>query len=755
MNANKTFLHQCSIIIALLISAHTSLIAAEQASTDDPVQIDEDSLEFLCKFPPVEKTPLQGKEAPPDRTQLQADEADMSTKDTTRFSGSVIIQRDNRRIEADQADYFHQSEDFKASGHIRFFTSNLLVEGEKADMNLKKETGTIEQSQYRSLNKNARGTAEKFHIAGPNLIRLENGSYTSCLPGSNDWNLSASEITLNSESRQGTASHVVLEFMGIPFLYTPYMRFPIGEQRLSGLLYPSFSSSNRHGTEISIPYYWNIAPDMDATITPHNMTRRGLMLETEFRYLNKNSQGQIQLDYMEDDKVAELDRRQLKWIHSGAADSDWSGNLSFHEVGDDAFLVDFNDALGEPNASHLSQYAALNFNNSFLSFSSLVQDHQTLSGAEPYRRLPQLSLSSRFAEPNNELNFNIASQWVRFDHPDETALLADRLHIKPTVRLPLHSNALFFVPKVSAHYTSYQYSENSESQTEQDPELSVPIYSLDTGIFLERDTSFGNTPLLQTLEPRLFYVYIPYHDQDDIPVFDSGLKTFTINSLFDENRFSGADRVGDTNQLGALITTRFLHQLTGQQMLSASIGQIQYFDDRKVTLPGGSPETSSDSSYVAQLSISPGYGVSFNTDIQWNPESERTEYSTSRLQFRLGSERLFNLGHRLRQGNLESGEGRLETREASFVWRFNDRWRFLAGNQYDIRNERNQESVVGIDYDNCCWGLRIMYREYYNIGLADYDQGLYLALELKGLSSFGQQKQSSTILQRMIPGFSN
>lgn len=725
------------------VSAQEATAPTNNAAEEQP-EVDKNSLEFICRFPAIEKKPLQGKKAAPDQTQLQADEADMSGKTSTRFSGSVVIQRGDQRIEADQAEYFHNTEDFDAEGKIRFFDKNLIVEGQKAQMNLKNNQGIIDHAQYRSLTKNARGGAEKLHIK-PEYLVLENGSYTSCRPGATDWELTASEITLNNKTHQGTATNVVVDFKGVPFFYLPYMRFPIGDQRLSGILYPGFGTSDEHGTEFSIPYYWNIAPNYDATITPHTMSKRGAMLETEFRYLQEKSSGQILFNYLEDDKLYGQDRRQLGWDHRGTVGEGWSTSVSYKEVGDPDYLTDFGGSLGNISTTHLKQIASLNYNTPGWLFTGLVQNYQTLQGTAPYRRLPQLRLSSRFAERDNQLNFNVSSEWVRFDHSDENKLLADRFNLQSVLEFPMRSNAFFFVPKITGQYTRYQLNKNAVS-TETEPDRSIPIYSLDTGVFLERDTSFGDTPLLQTFEPRLFYVYSPYRDQDELPVFDSGLKTFSFNTLFLENRFSSVDRVGDTKQLAAVLTTRFQHQLTGAELFSASIGQVRYFEDRLVTLPGASPATSTDSSYVARITAHPARGWSFSSDMQWDPQDKRTEYSTNRLQYR-ASDVILNLGYRYR-------ENALETRDTSFIWRINPRWRILAGNQYDLRNQRHLETVYGLDYNSCCWGVRLLLREYYN-GAADddYEQGIYLSLELKGLSNFGQSEQSRTILQKAIPGY--
>lgn len=702
----------------------------------------------LCEYPPVDNAILTDPKVPANRTLLQADEADMSKKNYTRFSGSVIIQREGRRIEADKAEYSHKTENFDAEGKVRYLTSDLEVKAEQATMNLKKNQGALRGTQYRTLTENASGSADEIKIDGPSKLVLDGATYTTCPPGKEAWELSASEITLDKENRQGTTSHVLVKFMGVPFLYLPYLRFPIGDERMSGLLMPTFATSDERGTEISLPFYWNIAPDMDATITAHSMTKRGVMYENEFRYLNENSQGSIELDYLEDDKLLDTDRKRILWQHTAEAGEGWSLDMKYHKVGDNAHLTDFGSNINASSTTHLEQRATLNYNAQSWRLNLLAQDFQTLSGDQPYRKLPQLSLASRFQEPDNRLNFNAQAEWVQFDHTDESKLTAERSHLQPEISLPLRSQAAFFIPKVTGYYTQYTLPEDAP-QTDKSPSRSMAISSLDTGLFFERDTSVGDTPLLHTFEPRLFYVYAPYREQADLPVFDSGLTEFSFNSLFRENRFTGIDRVGDTNRLTVALTTRYLHQKSGAELFSASIGRVHYYEDRRVTLPAGTIQTENNSDYVGRLAMRPATHWSLSSDIQWDDNERNTRYSTTRLSYQRDSDHLLSLGHRYRRDELS-------TAELGFVWRFSPRWRILGAYQYDNLNERPQETVYGINYDSCCWGLRFIAREYYNgttSGQDMYDNAFYLVLELKGLSSFGGNKQAEGILQQTIPGF--
>lgn len=744
--------HFCSslnqVLLCCLLAIRFDPLYAAEPDSQTPVQAATPQADPLCKFPPVRGKALIDPNLPPNRTQLQADEADLSQNSTTRFRGSVVIQRDKRLIEADEAEYSQKTEDFDAKGNVRFLARDIEIEADKAKMNLKNNQGTLQQTRYRTLPENARGTAETMTLAGPSVIVMDEATFSTCPPDSTDWELSASKITLDSESRQGTANNAVISFKGVPFLYTPYLRFPLGDERMSGFLFPDFSISDRRGTEIFIPYYWNIDPQVDATITAHNMTRRGLMWENEFRYLTEQSKGEIEFDYLEDDKVYGDTRQRVKWKHQAQAGAGWSSTLDVYKVSDNDHLKDFADDISQESLSHLEQLATLSYNAPYWQFTALAQDYQSLTDSHPYRKLPQLTLNSRLPNEDNQLNFDVSTEWVRFDHRDKSQVRAERAHIQPTLSLPLRNQAAFFVPRVTRHITQYELSDNA-GQENKSPSRSITVSSLDTGIFLERETQFGDTPLVQTFEPRLFYVYAPYVDQGDLPIFESGPTDFTFSSLFRENRFTGIDRIGDTNQLTVALTSRFLHELSGAELFSASVGRVYYYEDRRVALPGGGEETENNSDYLGRLSMRTGAYWTLSSDIRWDEDTQHTVYRTNRLTYNRDHDHLFTVGNRYRRNELK-------TQDIGLVWRISPRWRVLGAYQYDVLNDRPTETIYGLNYDSCCWGLRFLAREYYNgqiNGQDDYERAFYLVLELKGLSSFGNQDQAESILQQSIPGY--
>lgn len=682
------------------------------------------------------------------RTHISADSATVSDDNLTVFTGNVVAQQTDRVLKADHVEYNRRSGLVQATGELEFSNNEIRVTGDSAELNLQNGQGTIKNANYFTGSVNGRGSADSIDIKSKTNLELNNASYTTCPPGDEAWVMEADNIQLDKASQQGTADGVVLKVAHVPILYLPYIRFPIGDQRLSGFLYPGISQSDKLGTEISIPYYWNIAPHMDATITPHNMSKRGLMLETQFRYLGEQSSGLVELNYLPDDKRFGDNREKLVWVHNSTPKPGWSSAINFNYVSDTAYLDDFAGTLKTSSVTHLERNGQLDYNSDSFVFSGLVQDYQNISGEEPYQRMPQLQFNTRFTNQDNRLNYDINTEYVRFDHRDESRVVGQRVKFSPYVSFPFQADAGFVIPKLTLHHLNYNLERTAPTQKD-NPNVTVPVLSLDTGLFLERTTGFAGTPLLHTLEPRLFYLYAPNEDQTGLPVFDTALTTFGQSLLFSENRFSGNDRIGDANQLTTALTTRFYRQDNGQEVLSATLGQIIYFRDRFVTLPGSQPDTSERSSYIGVLTLTPNERFRLTSDVQWNPETEHTEVTTTHLQYDTGDGRVLNLNYRFRRNEIR-------TQGMSFAWRTSPRWQFFGGTEYDLENDHRLENFLGVRYDDCCWGIRLVGIERFDELSGDtprFENAIYLELELKGLSSLGPRKDIDGLLENGILGY--
>lgn len=697
-------------------------------ATDSVIAAEEELLvteEALCSIQPASiiKSDTFSTDG---NTHLQSDNVEYSENNISRFEGNVIIQQQEQRIETEQAIYNKQTENVDAKDGVNFISPQLKVTGESAHFNLKSDQAIIKKAKYQSINSRANGEAEKIDIIDSDITELTDATYTTCDANQADWLLSASSITLNQETRQGHASHVVLRFKDIPFFYFPYLRFPLGEDRLSGFLFPYFGSSDKNGGELKVPYYWNIHPQVDATITPWYMSKRGTLLNTELRYLTQNNNGRLEIENLEDDKIVKADRNRLHWQHQSQPNLGWQAQAEYNYVDDNQHLIDFSDDLKSTSATYLTRRGSAQYNQENWLLNINAEDHQILSGANPYKRVPQVTLNSRYAQKDNSFNYAIQSEAVRFEHEDNK-VIGDRLHLNTNISYPLRAAAGFLVPKVSIRHTSYNL---QQATGESELSSTVPTFSLNSGLFFERDSEVFDTQFIQTLEPQLFYVYTPYKDQSALPVFDTAAYNFSVNNSFTDYRFSGKDRVGDDNRMTAALATRFINQENGKEVFMARAGQVYYFNDRKVQLPGQAINTLPHSNIIAEVKAQTN-NWQLSSQAEWNPELKRNISTSSQLGFNYKKFN-FDLAHRYQLNSLE-------TREMKFNWELNSRWKFNASQLYDIKNEHVIENLYGINFESCCWGLALSAKDRYLTSTTN-DRGIYLELILKGLGGFGIQQ---------------
>jgi LPS-assembly protein len=700
----------------VLAAEYTGLPTAPPATSQADVLCDPRAYPVIPDIPELEA----------DKTHLQADEADISRERASVFRGKVIIRRGKAQLEADRANYDYLTETLDADGNIRFIGPGLMISGTDAHADMQNNTASFNNALYYT-SEQANGTARSISMLDRYRLELNEATFTSCDPLDPDWQLSADKIHLDRESQQGNAKHMVLRLKNVPVFYFPYVRFPISEDRLSGLLYPTIGSSDKLGTQFQIPYYWNIAPNYDATFTPWYMAKRGTMLKSEFRYLHSINQGVLLVDYLNKDKeYFDENRNAVRWQHTGNPFKGWSTSVDYNRVSDTDYLLDFGNSLDTTSTTHLTQQGKANYEAANWQFMVNAQRYQTLSGDIPYERLPQLLFNSRLPELDNRLHYGLDGEWVQFNH-NEDIVQGQRLDIYPAISLPLRNNAGFITPKVAYRYTQYDLTEVTPG-SDPSPSRSLPTASLDSGLFFERDTRIGGMALQQTLEPRLYYVYTPYRDQSELPVFDTQQSRFNINEPIKSDFFDGPDRVEDANRLTALLSTRYISQNSGAELFMAGIGQVYYFDERQVTLPLGSPQTQSRSNIIAILTSRPSDRWLFHYDTEWNTQNEKFDRNTVDVTYSHNQALQLKAAYRFTRDQIETAEGR-------FNWQFNPRWRFHGYEIYDIRNERNQEYELGLRYDSCCWGVAFAFRERFITDLEPQDRSFYIELELKGLSS--------------------
>lgn len=678
-------------------------------------------------------------------TTLSADRADVEAAGSSLFSGRVVIEQDGIRIDAEQAHYERRSGRVKVEQGVRLNGPDMLIEGGRAEMNPGLATGSLEQGRYHIRSMHASGEAARITVHDRHRTTLEQASYSTCPPGDEDWLLTARRVELDREHNTGEAYHTTLRFMGVPFFYTPYLNFPLAGRK-SGLLPASFGSSSRGGFELRTPFYWNIAPHRDATFTPRYIENRGTLLESELRYLDPRWDGQLNVDYLGSDQLLtreeqlavdpNLTEEQLlsdkaryfgHLEHRTALPFGWRADLLYNEVSDSVYFDDLGGNQFQSSQSHLERHLDLTYRDRYWSLLARGQGYQTLSGSAPYSRLPQLQLSSHNDRRPGALYFDLNAEAVAFDH-DTNPLTGNRVDLYPGVSLPLQGSAWFLTPRIAGRYTRYQLEGGSEPRLSR----SLGIASLDSGLFFERRLQLANHDYLQTLEPRLYYLYVPYRDQDALPIFDSAYRDLTFGQLFRENRFSGADRVGDANQLTLAVTSRLLEDDSGAERLTVSLGQILYLADREVTLSATEPVADPGSSaYLGQLEMRPSRSLGLSADIRWNPHTEETEVATTRLSYRPDPQRSLNLSYRQRDDQA------LEQTDTALYWPLARQWQLLGRWQYDLPGDRTLDLVGGLEYRSCCWGLQLVARNTLNTTTQELESSFYLTLELKGLASIG------------------
>ncbi|MEY3219142.1 MAG: assembly protein LptD [Pseudomonadota bacterium] len=685
-----------------------------------------------------------------DNYRLSANHADIQEINGTKhylFSDDVLLQYQQRTARADQATYREDTALLTAEGNVTLWDNQLIVQAKKANIRAD-HTGEAFDMQYWLPKRRGHGEALSAERLNSEQIRLQDTRYTTCDPNEETWRLQGKEIDLNFKEDQGVARDVSLRIKNVPVLYLPYLSFPLSDKRKSGFLMPSGGYSKNRGIEINTPYYFNLAPNYDATLTPRLMTKRGLMLESEFRYLTETSRGKIISEYLSNDREEINHSNRYFWQLKNTTkfNPQWTGEIYYNKTSDAHYFEHFGTTPEVNNITHLEQRGDLKFQNNLWRFTGRAQRYQTLLenlNTKPYERLPQLLAETVQTKRNNQLYFQTNAEYVHFNRDDKEAINGQRSNFTSAISYPFKKLAGFFEPKLRLDYTNYQL-ENAPTENR-----FLYSTSIDGGLFFERSMDFNNTPLLQTLEPRLFYLYRPYKDQKNLPIYDTAETDFSFNQLFRDNRFSGTDRLSDENRIATSLTTRFLDQGNGEEYLRASVGQIYYFEKPQVTLPTQThfiKDNISDLLEEVSLRLSKDFTVS--QSVQWNPQQRETIKSTARLSYQpSGQNSVINVAHRMRKDLAE----KMNQTDISWFLPVTNYWRVLGRWNYSLENHKHLETFAGFEYESCCWALRLVGRRYLQNAQNDYSNGIYLQFEFKGLGGTG--KTTNTFLQQSISGF--
>lgn len=754
------------------------------------------------------------------------------------LAGDVVMRQGSMQLEADEASLYQAENRGELNGKVRLRDNGALIVGDHAQVQLDTGAAQIDNAEYVMHKSRIRGNALYAKRAENAIIRLKDGTYTTCEPDSNAWQLKGNNITLNPATGFGTATNATLRVKNIPILYTPYIYFPIDDRRQSGFLPPSFSTGGETGFTLVTPYYFNLAPNYDATLYPQYMTKRGMLMEGEFRYLTKSSEGQFGGAYLNDDNDerskqtdSEKTRYMLNWQHKGGLDSRLTTLVDYTKISDPFYFQDLKSYQeGVQSQDFLNQQGTVSYRGDSYQAAVNLQSYQlaTISQITPYDRLPQITFNGTLPFQPAGLNFSYETEAVRFDRDlrsgrvrnqdggpfnadgtigerrlDEnvtglTRANGTRLNVAPAVSYPMNWSYGFITPKLKYVYTKYDLDLDGKGKDQMalagqtfnsSQDRSVPIASIDSGLYFDRKTNWFGKDYNQTLEPRAFYLYVPNKDQTEIPVFDTSENSFSYSSLFRDNRFSGSDRIGDENKLSFGLTSRWIEE-NGFERQRASIGQAVYFKDREVQLPGVDAKTRDDAhSNVSPVALE--YEFRFNrdwratADYNWDTETHSPRSGSAMFHYQPedNPNKVVNLGYRYRNdqvvynqltGKWQFGgdfgqEGdkdfvkdyyKIQQHDFSMMWPIIPQWNLITRWQYDYARNRTLEAFGGFEYDNCCWKLRVINRywvsndEYTQIAPQNEkgDHGLFFQIVLKGLGGLTGAKVES-FLDKGIEGY--
>lgn len=664
-------------------------------------------------------------------------------------SGNTELRKEGQAIFADHLVYQQDSRQVVADGGVRIEQNGDVMSGMHLEYNLDSSVGEIKPAEYHLATNNARGKAESLQMQGKGNYVFRDVTYTTCPAGNDDWMLEMGELDIDRTTRVGVAHSAVVDFKGVPILYSPWMDFALNGQRKTGLLAPVYANTTTGGLELTLPFYWNMAPNYDATIAPRIMAKRGLMFNDEFRYLGQNYYGELQLDALPQDQLAQRSRMHESYMQTQKLGGGFSDSVNLNRVSDDAYYRDLSTTVAGTSQVNLLREGVLNYNGDWWNAATRVQNFQTLQDplapvAIPYKRTPQVTVMAQ--HDLGDATGSFSGEFVNFSHP--SSINGQRLVLYPTVSYPLlYDTAYYLTPKVGVHNTSYSFGMNNAAAVP-NAQRTVPIFSVDSGMTFERESSFQGLGYVQTLEPRAYYVYIPYRNQDLLPNFDSADAPLSFTQIFTENRFLGSDRVGDANQVTLAGTTRLIDSRNGIERLRVMLGQRFSFDTPKVNLVPPAAATNvtpppSKSDILVGVSGHMTDTTSLDSLWQYNPSLSHTVALNALARYNPESGKVLNLGYRYSRDTMRQVD-------ISEQWPLYGRWRSVARWNYSLPEKRMLEGLLGLEYNQTCWVARMVLQRF-TTATQQVSTGFFLQLDLTGLAGIGSDPLDA--LRRSIPGY--
>jgi len=657
--------------------------------------------------------------------------ADDSSTQGNKFilDGHVIIRDQDQTIQADRVTYDQASGDAELQGNINLQHKALSIKAEQGHANTKDKTAKFSELEYELINYSAQGEAATAELHKNQTATLRDITYTTCSKPDPDWKIKADMVKLDQNNETASAENVLLRFKGVPLFYFPRFSFPTGDKRKSGFLIPSFGESSSAGTEIDIPWYWNIAPNRDATFNLRYMSDRGAQLGTEYRHLHgNNALSKVRLEYLNDD-ILKDDRNLISAQHNGRYFKHWKVHADLNRVSDQQYFDDLDQGFNLSSVTHLPRVVELRRDNQYGFVLARAHEFQSINSANTYQRLPQLMLDLTSSSHNDHIYYSLNSELTRFDHRNRLTS-GSRLDILPGIEYNLSTPGYFLRPKLMFRHTSYRLTDQPMTQANSFSR-NIPIASLDAGLIFERPVSFSGRAHTWTLEPRLYYLYAEFEDQDQLPVFDTTLPDFRLQDLFRHNRFTGPDRQSDANQVALAVNSRMIDGQTGNEWLRLGIGQVFYFEDRRVNLPGQSLASNSTSDFVGELEARLNERKRFRISGLWDTDNNQANRGIVSYQYRKDTKHHFGINYRYQRDQIEQTDvvGR---------WKLSSRWHALGKWAYSLRDKQTIDSLIGLEYETCCWSIQLAGRRHLDTNGIGMENALYIQLNFKGLSSVGK-----------------
>jgi LPS-assembly protein len=782
----------------------------------------------LCPAPPKYQVPIASDIAAGDhRIHIDSDDAALDADRNAVLNGRVEVRQDARSVTADSVTYDSKTGRVAVKGRVDFEDPKLRVRSDTGSYDIS-GAANFDRANFQLMDRNGRGFAKDIDVLPDGKVSLTQVRYTSCPVGNEDWMLQASALDIDSKTQEGTAHNVTMRFKDVPIFYTPYISFPVGDERKSGLLFPSFGHSGNNGFELEVPYYFNLAPNYDLTLTPGLLSARGVQLAGQFRYLTGDSHGQIDTTFLPNDSQAHEDRSYLRFKDI----TDFKRGLRFDadiaSVSDSSYFEDFAVGSDQTSVTFLERRADLLYYDDAWRIRGELQNFQTIDvinvlttcqpgtaptlspafcDQRPYSRVPRIQANALWPILNSHFEVALDSEAVNFLR--EVGPTGVRLNVAPELRWSSRGQGYFFEPALGYDFTQYDLKNAAAIGigAPSTPTRTLPYARVDAGLVFARDAG-SQGQRTHTLEPRVVYSYVPYRNQDQLPIFDTGLPDLNLTELFRTNRYVGEDRIGDANQVALALTTRLFDTVSGAQYLSATIGQVRYFSVPRVglpeeplvassgqtlvTIPGVNPlalpgqalvnsrgqilmtipgqyvsglpvqtfatsasgqavEVFRASDLVADVAVTAYKHFSLNFDYLWNPYTSQNDKSEVSLQYRPDPTRVVNIGYRFQQNVLTQGVI-LKQWDGSFAWPIAAHWNTVGRWVYSLQDKKTIEQVAGFEYKSCCYRIQVVQRRYISNRNGGLDTSIALQLELTGLSSVG--KRADSFLEQSIRGYS-